>query len=133
MKNSLQSAGITLLLMLLFSCSSPNERKAPIDEKTSDTLSKSDSATIVAPVQNEHTHVVEISRMQFNPQELTIPAGDTVVWVNNDMTNHCVTEVNKSWTSSSLEPARSFKKAITKTTDYFCAIHVVMKGKIIVQ
>ncbi len=91
------------------------------------------TSTVAVPQQSEHTHTIEISQMKFNPDELTIHAGDTVVWINNGMTNHCVTEVNKAWTSSTLVPGQSWKKVITKNTDYYCAIHMVMKGKIIVQ
>ena len=134
MKHTLQLAGRICLLLFLFACNNPQKPSvAPAPINTSDSSAGNAPATEVPQVQNEHTHVVEISKMQFNPQELTILAGDTVIWVNNDLTNHCITEINKAWTSSSLEPTKSYKKVITKNTDYFCAIHMVMKGKIIVQ
>lgn len=121
------------LLVFLFACNNPQEKPTSAPEKPIDTTSKSATDNPVSPVQNTHTHIIEISRMQFNPAELTVPAGDTVVWINNDLTNHCITEVNKTWTSGSLEPTKSFKKVIYKNSDYFCAIHIVMKGKIMVQ
>ena len=105
---------------------------APPDHTIDST--RTDTTTKTVPIaQSEHTHTIEISQMKFNPDELTIPAGDTVIWINNDITNHCVTEMNKTWTSGTLTPSQSFKKVFTKTTDYFCAIHLVMKGRITVQ
>lgn len=130
---NLRGVGITCLFILFFACNNPQKKPVPAPENTVDTTIKSTTGNTNSPAQNEHTHVIEISKMQFNPAELTIPAGDTVLWINNDLTNHCITEVNKAWTSGSLEPTKSFKKLITKNTDYFCAIHVVMKGKIMVQ
>jgi plastocyanin len=126
-------AGSAYLLLLLFACNNPEKQAVSPPENTAGSTLKSTPDSAVSTVQNEHTHTIEISKMKFNPEELTIPAGDTVIWINNDLTNHCVTEVNKAWTSSSMEPTKSFKKVITKNTDYFCAIHMVMKGKILVQ
>jgi plastocyanin len=127
-------AGIICLLVSLFACNSqPEQTVTNPPENSVDSTRVDTSASTAPPVQNEHTHTIEISRMKFNPEELVIPAGDTVVWINNGITNHCVTEANKAWTSSTLAPTQSFKKVITKNTDYYCAIHMVMKGKVIVQ
>jgi Plastocyanin len=129
----LRGVGTTCLLIFLFACNNPQEKPVSPPENQEDTTSKNTTDNTVSQAKNEHTHIIEISKMQFNPAELTIPKGDTVEWINNDLTNHCVTEVNKAWTSTSMEPTKTFKKVITKNTDYFCAIHLVMKGKIIVQ
>src|SRR5574339_1024316 len=46
-------------------------------------------------------HTVEIKQMKFQPAELIIQKGDTVVWINNDIVAHDVTEEpGKAWTSS---------------------------------
>jgi plastocyanin len=127
-------AGSICLLAFLFACNDqPQQTVTPTRNNTSDTVREDTVTSTAGLVQNEHTHTIVISQMKFNPDELTIPRGDTVVWINNDITNHCVTENNKAWTSSALAPTQSFKKAITKNTDYYCAIHMVMKGKISVE
>jgi len=57
--------------------------------------------------------------------------GDTVTWVNNDFVDHDITEEkNKLWSSSALKPGNKWSRIITENTDYFCSIHVVMKGKL---
>ena len=77
---------------------------------------------------------VEIKQMQFQPAELTLQKGDTVVWINHDIVAHDVTEeTGKLWTSGSLAPGKSWSLVVTQSADYYCSIHVVMKGKLIVQ
>ena len=126
-------AGSICLLVFLFACNNHPEQTVTPSTNTIDTTRADTTGVTVAVPQSEHTHTIKISKMKFNPEELTIPSGDTVVWINNDITNHCVTEVSKAWTSGAITPGQSFKKLVTKSTEYFCAIHVVMKGKINVQ
>ena len=79
-------------------------------------------------------HIVEIKGMKFIPSELTVQKGDTVIWINRDIFWHDVTDLkNKTWTSSTLKQGKSWSKIITKNIDYYCSLHVVMKGKIIVK
>ena len=79
------------------------------------------------------THTVEIKDMKFQPAELKIHQGDTVIWINKDIVAHDVTEENKAWASPPLNADATWKKAITKSESYYCSIHVVMKGILIVE
>jgi len=84
--------------------------------------------------QRPHYHVVQIRQMKFEPEQLTLKKGDTVVWVNCDITNHDVTELNKKlWTSGPLTNSKSWMKIVSEGADYFCSIHVVMKGRLVVE
>jgi plastocyanin len=67
------------------------------------------------------THMVEIISMKFKPADLKVHKGDTVVWINKDLVDHDVTEVNKAWASPRLVSGSSWKKVITKSDNYFCA------------
>ncbi len=79
-------------------------------------------------------HTVEIKQMKFQPAELIVQKGDTVVWINNDIVAHDVTEESsKAWTSSLMPVGKSWSLVVTQGADYYCSIHVVMKGKLIVQ
>jgi plastocyanin len=81
-----------------------------------------------------HAYTVLISDMKFQPEIIRVHKGDTVIWINHDMVAHCVTEVSdKPWTSSSIPSGRTWKMAITHSSDYYCAIHPVMKGKIVAE
>ncbi len=84
------------------------------------------------PIPNVHT--VEIKQMKFQPEELIVQKGDTVVWINNDIVAHDVTEESrKTWTSSLLPAGKSWSLVVTQSADYYCSIHIVMKGKLVVQ
>ena len=79
-------------------------------------------------------HIVEIKAMKFQPAELVVKMGDTVVWVNQDMVAHDVTEEpGKTWASPVMSSGASWSLVVTKSADYYCSIHVVMKGKLLVQ
>lgn len=85
---------------------------------------------MVVPV----VHTVVISSMQFNPAELTVHKGDSVVFINNDLVVHDITqEPDKAWTSSNLSPGQSYRMAVMESSNYNCSIHPTMKGKLAVQ
>ena len=69
--------------------------------------------------------------MKFDPAVLVVKKGDTVTWINKDLVDHNVTEEKtKSWRSSPLKPGQTYTRVIRSDADYFCSIHVVMKGKL---
>jgi plastocyanin len=78
-------------------------------------------------------YTVEIIQMEFRPAMLKVHKGDTVVFVNKDIVDHDATEVNKAWNSPPLATGDSWKWIATKSADYYCSIHLVMKGQIIVD
>lgn len=87
-----------------------------------------------AEVPKQQTYSVAIAQMKFTPAEISVKKGDTIVFVNLDMVAHDVTEqATKAWTSSPLAPNESWTLVVTKSADYYCSLHEVMKGKIIMQ
>jgi plastocyanin len=81
-----------------------------------------------------HVYTVSISEMTFHPKAIKVHKGDTIIWINHDLVAHCVTEVsNKPWTSSAIPSGRSWKMVVIQSSDYYCAIHPVMKGKIVAE
>ena len=79
------------------------------------------------------THVVVIHGMKFHPEEIVIKKGDIVEWINKDIVPHDITEHNKNWTSGSMKTGEKWSKKFTESSAYFCSIHVVMKGNVIVS
>ena len=78
-------------------------------------------------------YTVEISQMQFQPSELTVEKGDTVVFINKDLLVHNVTdENNKSWSSSPLSTDKSYMLVCRASSNYYCVFHPTMKGRITV-
>ena len=107
-------------LLILNSCSSGEERNAagsaPVEEKK--------------PVM----HAIEMSHMKFDPAEVKVKKGDKVVFVNHDMVAHDVTEQStKAWNSSPMAEGQTWILVATETVDYYCSLHPVMKGKIVVE
>jgi plastocyanin len=80
------------------------------------------------------THV-SISQFTFRPAVVSIAAGDTVTWVNDDAEEHTVTATDRSYTSSGLEAAETFSHRFTApgTYQYFCALHPHMTATVVVQ
>ncbi len=79
------------------------------------------------------THTVLIQGMNFDPEEIYIKKGDIVEWINKDIVPHDVTKIDKEWTSGTLNSDQKWSKKITKSVDYYCSIHLVMKGHVIVS
>lgn len=76
-------------------------------------------------------YTIEIKEMRFQPDDLQVHVGDTVEWINKDLVAHDITEeVNKEWSSGPLNAGKSWDLVVTKSANYFCSIHVVMKGKL---
>lgn len=90
-----------------------------------------------APATNKtkaQTYTVEIKQMRFQPAVLQLHNGDTVLFINHDMVAHTATEAtSKRWSSPTLASDSSWKVTIQQSANYYCTIHPVMKGKIVVQ
>lgn len=88
-----------------------------------------------APDRAAHkSYTIEIKEMKFEPAELIVQKGDTVVWINRDMVAHDATEEpTKAWTSGVIPSGQSWSLVVTKSADYYCSIHVVMKGKLLAE
>lgn len=85
------------------------------------------------PKATAKSYAVEIKDMQFQPATLSVHKGDTVVWTNEDIVPHDVTENNKAWASPPLKTGESWQKVVTESASYYCSIHPVMKGELIVE
>jgi plastocyanin len=82
-----------------------------------------------------HVHRVEIKGMAFAPAEVTVAAGDTIVWVNRDIVPHTVTGEARQFDSGSVSPAAEWSLVARDPgrTSYTCTFHPIMKGAIVVQ
>lgn len=96
--------------------------------------SRSDENKNIPKEPANEVYTVEIKDMKFVPDEITAKKGDRVVFVNRDLVAHCVTEEKtKAWTSSILPPGEAFLLMVKESSNYYCAIHLVMKGRIIMK
>jgi len=78
---------------------------------------------------------VTIDNFNFTPSTITVSAGTTVVWTNEDDVPHNVTNPDKEFKSPTLDTddkwAYTFKKP--GTYEYYCTIHPKMTGRVVVE
>lgn len=78
---------------------------------------------------------VTMQNMSFSITSLTVKAGTTVTWTNNDNTTHTVTADNDSFNSGDIKEGYSFTKTFNAqgTFPYHCTYHSTMKATVIVN
>lgn len=92
-------------------------------------------ATACAPRPEPQTHTVTMEGLKFQPAALTVKAGDTVVWVNNDMFPHTATSNPGGFDSGAIAAGESWRYTIQQKGEfaYVCTYHPTMKGSLTVE
>ena len=77
-------------------------------------------------------HNVAIQGMKFRPANITVAAGDTITFTNNDSAPHTATAGDGSFDTGRLGKGESARVTIRDagSTDYICRLHPMMKGKV---
>jgi plastocyanin len=85
-------------------------------------------SSIAAPAPKPATHRVVMEAVSFQPEVLTVRAGDSVVWVNKDPFPHTATA--KGFDSKVILPEKSWKHTPKATGEfpYVCILHPTMKA-----
>ena len=112
---------LTVVSLVLVSCAAPATNPEPVT--TAKTTADSSSVS----------SAVSIEGFAFNPETMTVKAGTTVVWTNNDSASHDIKSDSFSSPSMANGQTFEFKFEDKGTYDYSCGIHPTMKGKIIVE
>jgi plastocyanin len=79
---------------------------------------------------------VAIEHFAFSPRTLTVPVGSKVVWTNRDEEPHTVTSAGGGFGSSAaLDTGDTHAAIFSKpgTYAYYCTIHPMMVGTIVVK
>lgn len=78
---------------------------------------------------------VEIHNFQFVPATLTVTAGTTVTWTNDDTSPHTVTAKDRAFRSAALDTkdTYTYKFAAPGEYVYGCTFHPMMVGRVIVK
>jgi YVTN family beta-propeller protein len=76
--------------------------------------------------------MVTIKGLAFSPLTLSVKAGQSITWENQDSITHTVTSDDNKWTSTSLDPGKTFTLTLTQPGQYkyHCSIHPFMTGTI---
>jgi plastocyanin len=78
---------------------------------------------------------VVIKGFAFDPADVTIKAGESVTWTNQDSVTHDVTAEKGEFQSGNMENGAAFTFTFDKAGvyPYYCALHPTMTGTINVQ
>src|SRR5260370_29843078 len=78
---------------------------------------------------------VNIDQFTFYPQRITVKAGTTVTWINEDDVPHTVASSSKFFKLKVLDTRDKFSFTFTTpgTYEYFCTLHPHMTGTVVVE
>ena len=78
---------------------------------------------------------ITIDNFSFTPKEITVSKGTTVTWINHDDVPHTVVSTDKTFRSRALDTDDRFSFTFSGSGayGYFCSVHPVMTGKVIVK
>ena len=78
---------------------------------------------------------VDIDNFAFTPAALTVTAGTTVTWKNEDDSPHRIGDKNGTFKSAALDTDDTFSHTFAAPGEYpyICTIHPYMVGEIIVK
>lgn len=80
------------------------------------------------------TDTVIIKQMKYIPKVITIHKGESIVFINKGIVKHNIVDFpKKEWSSPTLEPGDSWTFTPKKGGVYYCSLHVVMKGAIVIK
>ncbi|MBX3046487.1 MAG: cupredoxin domain-containing protein [Anaerolineales bacterium] len=136
-----------LLLLLLSACGSPAPAtEAPAQATETEHVDHPTqapaptAAPTQAPADEDGGTTVTIANFSFGPGTLTVKAGTTVTWRNNEDAPHTVTADDGSFGSNTLGQGDTFSFTFDTpgTYDYYCqfhggAGHAGMSGTIVVE
>ncbi len=78
---------------------------------------------------------VEIVEFLYDPEEITVPAGTTITFTNQDTAPHTATADDSSFDTENLGKGDSAEETFDTpgTYTYYCRFHVFMKGSVVVE
>ena len=113
----------------------PQAAPAPQPSQPAQTQQQPSQSAPVQPASTAKTVAVSIKGFKFTPADITINAGDTVVWTNEDSAPHTVESSDGTLRSDELSKGDTYSYKFTKAGkyNYICGIHPSMKGSVTVQ
>src|SRR5919201_1794207 len=75
---------------------------------------------------------VTMEAVAFQPADLTVSVGDTIVWTNHDPFPHTVKAKSGAFESKQVDPGKAFAFRALKKGDYpyVCTLHPTMSGTV---
>lgn len=108
---------------------------APTTSDAPGTTEPATTAPTTGPAEGAEESVV-MENVAFQPDELTVPAGTTVAWTNQDVVAHTTTSDDDLWGSGRMSQGDTFSFTFEEpgTYNYICTIHPAqMQGTVVVE
>ena len=88
------------------------------------------SALFAAGSTHAADRLIEIRKFAFEPREITVAPGATIIWVNRDETPHQIKAGAGDFTSPALDTEDQYERVFAKEGDfsYVCTLHPFMTG-----
>ena len=117
---------IVFSIFLAAACSSSQPVRPPAPQQSPAAQQVQSSGNLIS---------VSINGFKFNPADLNVKVGDTVIWTNDDSVSHTVESTDGSFKSDELSKGDTFKFTFAKAGkfSYKCGIHASMTGSVTVQ
>ena len=79
--------------------------------------------------------LVEIAKHKFSLPTVTVPVGGTVTWLNHDDDVHTAVSTTQLFRSPGLDTDEAYSYKFTKpgVYQYYCTLHPMMTGTVIVK
>ena len=139
MKKGLILLMITIILITVCGCSQTQAPPQPPANSTSPSPT-SESQTVISTPTPQKTpavsdNTVRIRKSSFDPSNITVKAGSTVRWVNQDSVPHRIQFTDPDFSPVLLASSQSGSQKFDQPGefDYICSIHPDMHGMVIVQ
>lgn len=112
---------VLLLLSLVLAACGDNPTPVPAANTTAPAAQPNQANPAAAPV----TINIDMVGFKFSPQEISIPAGSTVIWTNKEAAKHNVVADDNAFESPTLDKGQSFSRKFDTpgTITYYCKFH----------
>lgn len=130
-------AGVLILagLAAAVSCGTSSPTATSTPPKTDTQVKPPPGGTTGPDFTPAPTAEVVIKDLAFSPATITVAAGTTVTWTNQDSVSHTVTSSTGIFDSGTLSKGAEFSYTFNNAGDfeYYCSIHTTMVGHVIVE
>jgi amicyanin len=130
------AGGLAAVVLLMSACGGSSGGATAMPGGGSSGAMEMPAGGAPAPASNvpEHTDQVQITNFAFAPADVTVVAGTTVTWTNEDTTQHDVFAPPVGLQSPVLNQNDSYAHTFSSpgTYRYICSIHPFMHGTVVV-
>ncbi|MDQ3145927.1 MAG: copper-binding protein [Actinomycetota bacterium] len=79
------------------------------------------------------TGTVKMAGLRFSPDTAVVAQGTEVVFTNDDVAPHTVTEPSGDVESGLLNPGDEFRLVVDEALDYVCSVHPAMQARVEIE